>query len=110
MLGTSSVQENPWQLVDMATEVFDLLLLGSKLQSHRQVASSFPGNLKHLVHVALSKNAQLTDQSSFLNESDAFMQQMDLIKITHVATISIRFRAFDATYLKIYHGHNTEKQ
>lgn len=65
MLGTSSVQENPWQLVDMATEVFDLLLLGSKLQSHRQVASSFPGNLKHLVHVALSKNAQLTDQSSF---------------------------------------------
>lgn len=64
----SSAQENPWQLADMAAEVFDLLLLGCKLQSRRQVASSFPGNLKHSVHIALSKNAQLTDRSCAGNE------------------------------------------
>lgn len=45
-------------LQTMAAEVFDLLLLDWE---HRQVASSFPGNLKHSMHVVLSENAQLAN-------------------------------------------------
>lgn len=41
--------------------MFDLLLLGCKVQPNTQVAYSFPGNLKHWGHVALSERAEPHD-------------------------------------------------
>lgn len=66
----SLMPENPWQLADYGGRGVWPVFTRLKTSVMQAGGLQFPWKPKTL---ALSKNAQLTDQSSVWNESDAFI-------------------------------------